>query len=393
MGFSAFVCADWSKDVDKRVAYVAEVATRRIRLLSATPTFAGMLAAARVVAPLGSVLLGFDVPLGVPCSLLSRRHSMFSATTFRELLQERGCDPAFFHESKDATCWSPKRPFFAVPRGDGSLSAFSQAAQRYGINLKREIEILTGGKSLFITRGIPGSVGSSVVSLWREIAEAANQRQTFALWPFDGSLGDLSSGPGVVVGEIYPRAAYATVFIDGFTKCRPQMSVAKTLEHVRGAALRQLNEMSWIAQHQVVLEGMDAARRSEDHFDALITAAALLRCELEALPLHCPLTNPRVEGGILATGSVNLRLPAKRFAAHNGVLRTPDHLQGQLVSALGARSYACPIQNCAKVFAGSRGGWDRHVGTLARHPDWHPMVTDETSRKRKFRAEFPSFFK
>ena len=51
----------------------------------------------------------------------------------------------------------------------------------------------------------------------------------------------------------------------------------------------------------------------EDDFDACVTAAALLRCILEGAPL-CPaqLQSPASEGGMLGTGSVNLRFARRR---------------------------------------------------------------------------------
>lgn len=52
---------------------------------------------------------------------------------------------------------------------------------------------------------------------------------------------------------------------------------------------------------------------------------------------------------------------------------------------------SCPI--CGDhVFRRTRGGWDAHVGSLRKHPKWHPDIEDPDERKALFQKEFPSFF-
>ena len=54
--------------------------------------------------------------------------------------------------------------------------------------------------------------------------------------------------------------------------------------------------------------------------------------------------------------------------------------------------YPCPIPGCDKVFSGSRGGWDAHVGSVRLHPEWRPRVGEPEERKRLFREEFRDWF-
>jgi hypothetical protein len=54
--------------------------------------------------------------------------------------------------------------------------------------------------------------------------------------------------------------------------------------------------------------------------------------------------------------------------------------------------YRCPIAGCDKIFNGSRGGWDSHVGSVRIHPNWHPEVQEAKARKRRFETEFQEFF-
>ena len=56
------------------------------------------------------------------------------------------------------------------------------------------------------------------------------------------------------------------------------------------------------------------------------------------------------------------------------------------------KDYSCPIPGCQKVFNGSRGGWDAHITSLKKHPEWHPEIDDPYERKARFKAEFSDWF-
>jgi hypothetical protein len=135
----------------------------------------------------------------------------------------------------------------------------------------------------------------------------------FSVWPFDGPLDPLLARDVPVVAEIYPRAAYATALRDAAPRAR--MALSKTKANVRALAVDRLLSMQWVRATGARFEDLDRARSNEDDFDALMTAAALLRCQVEGLPLWAaPLHAPSSEGGILATGSIDLTLPETRFA-------------------------------------------------------------------------------
>ena len=50
----------------------------------------------------------------------------------------------------------------------------------------------------------------------------------------------------------------------------------------------------------------------------------------------------------------------------------------------------CPIPGCSHVFK-SRGGWDPHVASPQKHPNWHREVQDGKKRKRQFKKEYPGW--
>ena len=190
-----------------------------------------------------------------------------------------------------------------MPRGAGGLTRFVAAAGgRTG--LLRQIELRTGAKPAFVLSGIPGSVGSGSRALWTELAARRREARTPALrvWPFDGSLRELSREPGLVLAETYPRASYALALAPRLPA--PPEPLGKTRRPVREEALRRLRAAAWRRRSRTALADLDRAAASEDDFDALLTAAALARVLAEGEPLASWLVDPGHEGGILGTRAV-----------------------------------------------------------------------------------------
>ena len=104
---------------------------------------------------------------------------------------------------------------------------------------------------------------------------------------------------------------------------------------------------------------------------------------------------------MLLAGPVDPVLPAQRF-------RMPPSVQEQGLRPTALRRaspavdddvplpegtvYPCPIPQCGKVFRGSRGGWDAHVASPAKHPAWHPDVVDGEKLKDLFKREYSDWF-
>lgn len=167
------------------------------------------------------------------------------------------------------------------------------------------------------------------------------------------------------------------------------------LDLVRGAALEALLTANWLKTQGVVIQDVDAAARSEDDFDACITAAALLRCVLEDTPLAMPnLTDSVAEGGILGSAAINLDLSERTFRPELGLTAVVEECVLPITDRAERPStqYRCPIPGCDKLFRGSRVGWDGHVASLRIHPEWHPDLSSAEERKRQFVREFPLFF-
>ncbi len=201
----------------------------------------------------------------------------------------------------------------------------------------------------------------------------------------------------IVLGEIYPRAVYATALLDELPSERPRLALAKTKPAVRRAAMARLRQAEWVRRHEVTIENVIEAEANEDDFDACVTAAALLRCVLEEQLLTPPgRASDQIEGGILGAGTINLDLPERTFARSRQEGRSRRRSNRAAATAPVRHkpgTFACPIPGCDKVFSGSRGGWDGHVGSVKIHPQWHPEIGLPEDRRRQFETEFPEFFR
>jgi hypothetical protein len=392
---SAILCADWGKQAHKRAVYVAEVDARRIkRVPNASWSFGAVLDEAARWTDDGSVLVTFDVALGLPESYMAaarRVPSWGSPSSFLEFLAIAHSSPRFFEATSSHDCWRIEQPFFSVPAGKGGLHSYVMTAAQQGVGLRRAVDKETGAKPLFATSGIPGTVGSAVCALWRDLGPLLVGSRKFRVWPFEGELHSLLESTPIVIGEIYPRAAYATALLDRIVAERPRLAVAKTNASVRHAAIEQLRTAQWVRRLGVRIEDLATAEANEDDFDACTTAAALLRCVLEKLSMcSLPAAATRAEGGILGTGSINFDLREESFAGVAGSSMATGRARTR---GTAAKTIRCPIAGCAKVFLNGRGGWDAHVGSRRSHQDWHPDLTAVNDRKRQFQNEFPEFFR
>ena len=302
VSFDLIVCADWSKHPAKRAVWVATPATAEIRRMEPTPgdpwTIGRVLEhTTRLVGTAGSALVAFDAPIGVPESYLAAARAdlgMSEAATFLDWLPLADASPRFWDPVQSPAAWSVRRPFF-VPKGKGSLGAFTEAAKAAGIELRRDVEFATHGKSVFAF-GLPGQVAPAAQALWRELLQARQDSTGLAVWPFEGSL-DIREQCGLVVAEMYPRAAYGTALSD-VLPAKPR-ALSKTKQPTRDAEVGNLEASPWVADFGVTLDDLPAARASEDDFDALMTAAALLRLTLTGQPLTRSTPDRVSEGGIL----------------------------------------------------------------------------------------------
>ena len=303
---TTFVSADWSKDERKRSVHVADLRGRRIRQEGAGWRLDTILALARKQD--GPVLVGVDLALGVPdsywCEVLKTGDRPAS---FIEWLCRLDPDSDFFE--KIAGCaeeWQVDRPFFRIPPGDGMKKAYDNLLPG---GFLRKIDRLTGAKPIFAVSGIPGTVGSGTLALWKELIPLLRKDRDFAIWPFEGDLVELFSRKKIVLAEIYPGIAYAAALAEGLPT--GPIRVGKTKREKRDRACDLLEKVGWILANNVDLGELRSARIDEDAFDSLFPAAAVLRCVIEGRTLFSSRwIDQMVEGGMLLVGPVDPCRPA-----------------------------------------------------------------------------------
>jgi hypothetical protein len=372
------IAVDWGKDARKRSAYLAEPSERRISRISFDGSLSNLVEYASSLDP--PVLIGVDAVIGFPNASWQRlaKTRPFRSGNFIEFLLS-ACLPAdFFDPVAKPEDWSPEHPFIRPPAGSWSLKAFVEASNG---GLYRQIDSRLKGNPIFVTSGIPGSVGSGTRALWQELM-TIGKTSKLPVWPFQGSLDTLLNAETPMIAEIYPKACYGIALAK--TLPTPLLSLGKTRQVSRQDSLKRLQESDWVASSQIAFQGLDAALSNEDDFDALFSAAALLRMVLQNSPLEDPEdVSSTIEGSVL--GAASLTTSAIRI---NG----PHPKPSARVTTKSSQARRCPISGCHHVFQNTCGGWDAHVASVARHPEWHPDVLGTTERKQLFKQEFPEWF-
>lgn len=170
----------------------------------------------RRVDPSDAVLVGLDLPLGLP----ERYATAQGVQSFTELLPQlgRGAWKDFFEVARTREEVAPSRPFFAG--ADGSADA--QLARALDVHspedLRRRCERTPEGRALPGNRfATVGSAGTSVVAGWRDLLLPARRAlgPALALWPFQGTLDELLGAGRIVVAETHPAALFRLLLGEG----------------------------------------------------------------------------------------------------------------------------------------------------------------------------------
>jgi len=129
-------------------------------------------------------------------------------------------------------------------------------------------------------------------------------RRAFRVWPFEGALTRLLRDAPTTIAEMYPRLSYAVAVAEELP-ARRQEPRRKGRREAREQWLWRLRSARWLGACGATVANEAAALSSEDDFDALFAAAALLRCVVEDVPLASDGADGRAEGAILGTEAVS----------------------------------------------------------------------------------------
>ena len=208
------IAVDWSKNDDKRWMVRAELLENERYLVSAPePVGQPHTLFSRIMAQVAAdsaVLIGFDFPIGLP-SDYARKTGL---SDFRTAVAQFGIGEwSDFYEITDTP--TLRQPFSPRPKRKGEKGDYlKQLLAALGYKHKSELlricdrrtKTRSDAECLFFTCG-GKQVGAGAIVGWRDmIAPALGE---IRIWPFDGDLSYLISGPGITVAEIYPGEAYS----------------------------------------------------------------------------------------------------------------------------------------------------------------------------------------
>jgi hypothetical protein len=270
--------ADWGLNLEGRWLAVGEVdAAGRYQVDAPEPVgeLGTFLRSLRARFSEGSLLLGFDFPIGLPeayCRVAGIKDFPSALIQFGQ-----GTWRDFYTIAREPFEISLHRPFFPYAPGGKSQS---QLTRGLGVpsmgHLLRACERATGQRPnaspLFWTLG-PKQVGRAAIVGWQHVLAPALQEKSFrvGIWPFHGSLESLLVKFDVVIVETYPAEACVQLGLGA-----PGTSWSKTsLDGRRSRAPRIKN---WARKQQVNLtpklvqqldQGFGDSGAADDKFDAV----------------------------------------------------------------------------------------------------------------------------
>jgi hypothetical protein len=224
----------------------------------------------------GSMLVGFDFPLGLP----RRYGERAKLDGFRVALSKlgRGEWIDWFKVAESASKIGLARPFYPLRPGGTKRSHLSDALGLPIEALHRECERETLSRRaacpLFWTLG-GNQVGKAAISGWRDLI--IPNLENLALWPFDGRLSDLCRMKKTVIAETYPAEAYGHLGIarNPVWSKRTQAgrrSVASSLTCWAGDRPYELAP----SLVNAIADGFGGSGVGEDQFDAVLGLFAMI---------------------------------------------------------------------------------------------------------------------
>ena len=306
--------ADWSSNANKRWICLAELdqqGSYRVRIPETVGDPQSLFTELLERAAGGSVLAGFDFPIGLP-SIYAER---LQIRDFRAILPElgRGIWADFFEVAREKDEIGPTRPFYPMTPGKKTgvrkQHHLLRALQVESITeLLRECEkktdIRPAASSLFWTLGAK-QVGKAAIVGWRDVLIPALRTPEIdvAIWPFEGSLFDLISSRKITVAETYPAEACLHLGMSP-----PGRGWSKTNQSDRAFQGKYI--WNWLCSRKIRTEsrllkmiraGFGPSKDSEDPFDALVGLLSMLEVVLGYRPTGESCVNEigSIEGWIL----------------------------------------------------------------------------------------------
>ncbi|WP_312862001.1 hypothetical protein [Muricoccus pecuniae] len=274
---------------------------------------AGLLAAG---AP---VVLGLDLPLGLPRAWAAGRPE----PGFPAFLRALRSDSPFLRVSEGLDTVSPDRPFYPA-RG---LRGMTRAAHAAALGMEgpehlsrlcdRATAERPAGAPLFWTLGA-NQTGKAAIAAWRDwLAPSLAGGAPLRLWPFEGPLHGLLAPGHAVLAETYPAEAmrHLGLRLPGSKRAREaRLGAAPALR----AAMERLGVLPSPASRDLIAAGFGADAAGEDRLDSLLGLLCVIAVLDGARPDFIP-DDPwvtRWEGWVLGQTALPRPLPERAAEAH-----------------------------------------------------------------------------
>ena len=269
--------ADWSIDPRKRWITLARRTAGGWAAEAPRPVGDPRSLVSGLIAEGAPVVIGLDLPLGVPRAFAAGRPE----TGFRSFLAGLVTQREFFAVNETLTTVSPARPFYPARGVRGMTRASHAAALGYGspAALSRWCDRATAerpaGAPVFWTLGANQS-GKAAIAAWRDwLSPALAGDAALRLWPFDGPLAALVAPGHAVLAEVYPAEAlrHCGLRLPGSKRAQgPRLALAAALREA--CALRRVSPSRALAA--AIRDGFGADAKGEDRFDSVIGLLGLI---------------------------------------------------------------------------------------------------------------------
>ena len=270
--------ADWSMHAAKR--WMACAVVRPEGYLALPPAPVGALESfwtrLGAAAPSGSILIGFDFPIGLPAAYAER----VGIADFPLALERFGND--FYEVARTPQQIALARPFY--PHSPGGRSR-RQLLVGLGFeswqHLHRRCDRSTPDRQaacpMFWTLGA-NQVGRAAITGWRHLlAPARRGGVDVAIWPFDGTLADLLGTRRFVVAETYPGEVYGHLGLELRAHGGKRRQAARAANAARLLAWAEHSEVAVAAALAAeIADGFGRDSGADDRFDAVVGLFGLL---------------------------------------------------------------------------------------------------------------------
>lgn len=269
--------ADWSTDPRKRWVSIARRDARGWQAAAPVPVGDPAALVAALLAEGVPLVLGLDLPLGVPRGFAQGR----AEPGFVEFLRGRAGDRDFFTVAQALDQVSRARPFYPARGVKGMTRAAHAAALGLGDvrGLSRWCDRATAerpaGAPVFWTLGANQS-GKAAIAAWRDwLAPGLAAGAPYAIWPFAGGLHGLLAPGRAVLAEVYPAEAlrHCGLVMGGSKRVQADR---RALADPLLAAMAARRVAPSAALRAMAAEGFGADATGEDRFDSVIGLLGLI---------------------------------------------------------------------------------------------------------------------